>query len=77
MDSRKIKRLTDKIKEIEYTLKMLEKPSRCKVSILSENEHESNKVFWYRDINLNKIFVREALRAQIQDFKNQMKEELN
>ena len=76
MDSEKIQRLTNKIREIEYTLQMLEKPSKCNVSVLTANEHKENLVFWYRDLQINKIFIREALQSQIQDYKEQIKEEL-
>jgi hypothetical protein len=79
MDTRKLQVLTEKIKEIEYTIKMMEKsdpPSHCKVQVLAANEHKGEPLYWHRWLDINPVFVREALQAQIRDIKEKIKENL-
>jgi hypothetical protein len=76
MDTRKLQVLTEKIKELEYTIKMMEKPSHCRVQVLIENQHKGEPLYWHRWLEINPVFVREALQAQIQDIKAKIKENL-
>jgi len=76
MDTRKLQVLTEKIKELEYTIKMMEKPSLCKVQVLTANEHKGEPLYWHRWLEINPVFVREALQAQIRDIKEKIKENL-
>ena len=76
MDTRKLQVLTEKIKELEYTIKMMEKPSYCRVQVLTENEHKGEPLYWHRWLEINKVFIREALQSQINNIKQKIKEDL-
>ena len=76
METKRLQNITNKIVELEYLLKKITTKSKTDISVLSTHLHKDEKLYWFKSMQLNPIFIREAIQSQINDYKRQIKEQL-
>ena len=88
MNTRKLVIYNRKIKELEYTLDRINLADSTKdikvefgeVSIMTRRMYWNDRLkedttgYWYKTIKINPLFIKEAMIAQIQDLKSQIRE---